>query len=600
MTYQQAETSSAGPAAKKPTHQDGAASGAKKTKTAPATTTPSGQLKSPRKSRSFAFPLRALTRKGPPGGFDDTPLPDAPQAYTVRFTFEYAKNLPPSDFRTASSDPFLTATLRGTQPKRHKEDPDLVYRTRTLRRTTEPEWKSEWTVANVPPGGFSLKCRMYDEDYPDRNDRLGNVTVKVSRVFDQWEGMPPPGREFNAKKRMISKRAFILKTISGIKHHSFDMTPRLCISMEVLGASDPPYAQMCTIGPSFYFKHFSPMIGRLITGTKVNRDSSDEPEGQTRGERKRSTQKYDFQANEMQLRGPVPSRLYHRYVEFKPIISYMFNSKGLRGKVLNAALHKQHHRVYNFDKSTQYDSFESCTEEASLTFLRLAHFDEGGRIFTYVLTLDGLLRFTETGKEFGIDLLSKHTMHSDVATYIACSGEFLIRRTKHPHASDDPQPDEKTHPEEPIPGGPPESPPPGNPAYYQLIIDNDSGTYRPDKRILPLLKDFLEKNFPGMGIVVMDCGDERLKKLKEKQTAIKKSEGRIMNVVMNNSQSSISSAESDLDDRDGTWQQGQPSKREAAYATLEDPAKLKAAVQRMVPGGGRKKGESSQGPQPDV
>lgn len=302
----------------------------------------------------------------------------------------------------------------------------------------------------------------------------------------------------------------------------------------------------------------------------------------------------------MQLRGPVPSRLYHRYVEFKPIISSMFDSKGLRGKVLNAALHKQHRRVYNFDKSTQYDSFESCTEEASLTFLRLAHFDEGGRIFTYVLTLDGLLRFTETGQEFGIDLLSKHTMHSDVATYIACSGEFLIRRTKHPHASDDPEPNEKTHPEEPIPGGPPKDPPPGNPAYYQLIIDNDSGTYRPDKRILPLLKDFLEKNFPGMGIVVMDCGDERLKKLKEKQTSIKKSEGRIMNVVMNNSQSSISSAESDLDDRDETWQQGQPSKREAAYATLEDPAKMKAAVQRLVPGGGRKKGESSQDAQPDI
>ncbi|KAG9254309.1 uncharacterized protein F5Z01DRAFT_102203 [Emericellopsis atlantica] len=528
------------------------------------------------------------------------PLPDAPQGYTVRFTFEYAKNLPPSDFNTASSDPFLTATLRGTQPKRHKEDPDLVHRTRTLRRTTEPEWRSEWIVANVPPGGFTLKCRMYDEDYPDRNDRLGNVTVKVPRVFEQWEGMPRPGREFNAKKRMISKRAFILKTISGIKHHSFDMTPRLCISMEVLGTSDPPYAQMCTIGPSFYFKHFSPMIGRLITGTKVNRDSSDDPEGQTCGERKRSTQKYDFQANEMQLRGPVPSRLYHRYVEFKPIIGSMFNSKGLRGKVLNAALHKQHHRVYNFDKSTEYDSFESCTEEASLTFLRLAHFDEGGRIFTYVLTLDGLLRFTETGQEFGIDLLSKHTMHSDVATYIACSGEFLIRRTKHPHASDDPEPNEKTHPEEPIPGGPPKSPPPGNPAYYQLIIDNDSGTYRPDKRILPLLKDFLEKNFPGMGIVVMDCGDERLKKLKEKQTAIKKSEGRIMNVVMNNSQSSLSSAESDLNDRDGTWQQGQPSKREAAYATLEDPTKMKAAVQRMVPGSGRKKGESSQDAQPDI
>ena len=50
----------------------------------------------------------------------------------------------------------------------------------------------------------------------------------------------------------------------------------------------------------------------------------------------------------------------------------------------------------------------------TLQFLKMVHYDQGGRIFTYVITLDGLFRFTETGKEFGIDLLSKHTMHSDV------------------------------------------------------------------------------------------------------------------------------------------------------------------------------------------
>lgn len=292
-----------------------------------------------------------------------------------------------------------------------------------------------------------------------------------------------------------------------------------------------------------------------------------------------------FQANEMQLIGPVPSQLYHRYVEFKPIIGSMFDSKGLRGKILNAALHKQHSRVYNFDKSTQYGQFEPCTEEAALQFLRLAHFDEGGRLFTYVLTLDGLLRFTETGHEFGIDLLSKHTMHSDVATYIACSGEFFVRRMKHAHHSDDEaSPDEQIHHPDPISQGSPKHSPPPNPSYYQLIIDNDSGTYRPDKHILPLLKAFLERNFPGLGIVAMDCGDEHLKKLKQRQLNIKKQEGRMMNVVMNASQSSFSSAESDLDDRAETWEQGHPSKREVAFAAIEDPSQAKDAIKRIVPG----------------
>ncbi|KAG8424506.1 hypothetical protein J3458_001289 [Metarhizium acridum] len=136
---------------------------------------------------------RAIKGKKPPGGFDTTPLPDAPQGYTIRFTFRYAANLPPADFGTASSDPFLTATLTASNPKRHKEDPDLVHRTRTIRKTTEPEWNEEWVVANVPPSGFKLKCRLYDEDAADHDDRLGNVTIQVPRVFEQWEGIPPPG-----------------------------------------------------------------------------------------------------------------------------------------------------------------------------------------------------------------------------------------------------------------------------------------------------------------------------------------------------------------------------------------------------------------------
>lgn len=234
----------------------------------------------PSKSSSFGKPLRQLTMmtKGPPGGFDNTPLPDAPQGYTIRFIFHYAVNLPPADIHNASSDPFLTATLKAANPKRHKSDPDLIHRTRTIRGTTAPKWEDAWIVANVPPSGFTLKCRMYDEDYPDGNDRLGNVTLKIPYIYDGWRGIPPPGKEFGAKKRMISKRAILLKGALSVVNHNFDMTPRLCMSMEILGKSDPPYAQMCTLGPTTWIKHFSPMIGRL-TGTKVNADEEAPPNG---------------------------------------------------------------------------------------------------------------------------------------------------------------------------------------------------------------------------------------------------------------------------------------------------------------------------------
>lgn len=226
--------------------------------------------------------LKATARKKPPGGFDATPLADAPPGYTVRFCFRCAANLPPADFHTRSSDPFLTATLRAANPKRHKEDPDLVHRTPTLRRTTEPAWNDEWVVANVPPSGFSLKCRLYDEDAADRDDRLGNVTVDVLHVFDQWEGLPPPGKEFEARKRIISKRAFLLKGLTSILHSGAHITPRLTISIEVLGRSDPPHAQMYTLGPTTWIRHFSPMIGRL-TGTKVNANEDEDRNGSSSG-----------------------------------------------------------------------------------------------------------------------------------------------------------------------------------------------------------------------------------------------------------------------------------------------------------------------------
>ncbi|KAL7628524.1 hypothetical protein AAE478_000039 [Parahypoxylon ruwenzoriense] len=525
------------------------------------------------------------TRTKPPGGFDSTPLPDAPPGYTVKFTFHRASNLPAADISTRASDPFLTATLTTSLPKRHKEDPDLFYRTRTIRRTLEPEWEQDWVVANVPSSGFKLKCRLYDEDWPDHNDRLGNVTILVNRINEDWEGFAPPGKVFEVKKRSGSKRAYILKACTSAFTKDVSMTPRLYVSAVVLGKSEPPHGQMYTVGPTYYFKHFSPMIGRM-TGVKVNRDEADDsndhdavPASQSSDRHiDRRAKKYDFQANEIQLAGPVPPQLYHRYVEFRPIIGLLFRSSGLRGKILNKALHHQHGRIYNFDKGTHWGTFKPCSEEASLQFLKMAHFDEGGRIFTYIITLDGLMRFTETGSEFGIDMLSKHTLHSDAAIYIACSGEFFIRRLKKPKVTEEPELRELARLEETLRGGPPQEPPPAKPQYYQLIIDNDSGTYRPDKLVLPYLQKFLECNFPGLSIMTLACDDPEDQKLKAAQLSVKKKEGRIVNMVLNRSPSASSFSSddiSDLEDMERAGEAGRKSKKEKALDLLAEPRRLR-------------------------
>ncbi|KAI4145372.1 MAG: hypothetical protein L6R39_003813, partial [Caloplaca ligustica] len=476
----------------------------------------------------------------PAGGLDETPIPDAPPGYTLKFIFHRANSLPMADINSLSSDPYLSIQLNTSLPSRHKQDPNLRLRTPTVRRSTDPVWNTEWIVANVPATGFKLKVRIYDEDPADHDDRLGNVHVHVDSILDDWSGIKE--QQYKIKKRMGSKRAYFIRGCAAMFNRNIEMSGSLVISVENLGPTSVGNngGRLWIVGPCAWSQHLSPMIGRLA-GTK-------EP-GQ--GKDGAKSERYNFQANQFQLAGPVPAPLYHRYVEFKPFIAGMFTAKSLRGRILNRALHHQHSRIYNYDRTTVYGSFPAPSREMTLKFLDLVHYDRGGRIFTYVLTLNGLWRFTETGKEFGIDLLSKHTMHADVDIYIAFSGEFFVRRLKHPHK---PPLDsgQETHPATEIGGGPPHEDPPSDPAYYALYIDNDSGTYRPNAKLLPLLKEFMQKNLPGLKVVTLDCGAdaEKMGQLKQEQRERKKAEGKGTTVVMQDDGSSLSSSdEEELEER---------------------------------------------------
>jgi hypothetical protein len=262
--------------------------------------------------------------------------------------------------------------------------------------------------------------------------------------------------------------------------------------------------------------------------------------------------------------------MYHRYVEFKPFVEAMFTSSGVRGYILSKALHHQHARVYNFDQSTAYERFEKPCKEFTQKFLDLVHHDQGGRIFTYVLTLDALFRFTETGKEFGIDMLSKHTMHSDVAPYIAFSGEFFVRRLMHHRHSSNEGPPNKTHPPNDISGGPPNDEPPTEPSYYQLVIDNDSGTYRPNAKLLPDLKSFFQANFPGLHVITLDSqGDaEKMEQMKKEQRERKKKEGDQIIYTQISRSSSMSS--SDIDELDRLEEAGELPERHLRHQILRE------------------------------
>ncbi|KAJ9662297.1 hypothetical protein H2198_001431 [Neophaeococcomyces mojaviensis] len=493
-------------------------------------------------------------KKSPAGGFDDTPIPSAPPGYTIRITFHRAENLPFSDFPSFSTDPYIHAKFTTDLGKRHKQDPDLFLRTPTIHKNTEPTWETQWVIAHVPASGFFLKCRLYDEDPSDHDDRLGNVHVNVGHISEQWDGIH--NQPYDLKKRMGSKRAYTFRRAAALLRRGIKMNARLFVSVENLGRSPGDGGRSYTVAPLTWCRHNSPLIGR-IAGTKDREESKDG---------KKSIERYNFQAIQMQLRGPVPAPLYHRYVEFRPFVAGMFTDATIRGRILNRALHHQHARIYNYDTSTVYGIFEKPCIEMTKQFLEFVHYDQGGRIFTYVLSLDGLWRFTETGKEYGIDLLSKHTMHSDVSIYIAFSGEFFIRRLKHPrrsHKSNDSSAGTDSN-EIALPGVDHENDDhhhdgehshndiPKDPSWYELIIDNDSGTYRPNADLLPLLKSYMSQNLPGLKVATLDCqkDEEKMNKLKKEQRERKKASGKQITYIQNSSMSSLSSSdEEELDAR---------------------------------------------------
>lgn len=212
--------------------------------------------------------------KGPAGGFDDTPIPQVEPGCTLKITFHCAKNLPFADFNTISSDPYILATLRTSLPKRHKQDPDLVLRIPTIHRNVNPEWNTEWIVANVPRSGFFLKCRIYDEDPADHDDRLGNVHVHVNGVDERWQGFKE--QSYGIKKRMASKRAYFIRGVAALVSRETKMNGEMIISVENLGRTEGDYkGRMFTAGPMPWSRHFSPLIGRL-TGIKDSDENADD------------------------------------------------------------------------------------------------------------------------------------------------------------------------------------------------------------------------------------------------------------------------------------------------------------------------------------
>lgn len=117
-------------------------------------------------------------------------------------------------------------------------------------------------------------------------------------------------------------------------------------------------------------------------------------------------------------------------------------------------------------------------------------------VYTYILSYDDdSFRFSETGAAFFVDFASKHALHSNCAPCVRYSGEFHPRPAGGWARFSDSTPDADVR--------------------WELVVDNNSGTYAPDPALLPVLRALLQENFAGFEIVVMDFHEEALKESRE-------------------------------------------------------------------------------------
>jgi hypothetical protein len=111
-----------------------------------------------------------------------------------------------------------------------------------------------------------------DEDPADHDDKLGLAFIEVPALSENWPGFKE--KSFKVKKRFGSKRVYIFTNVSAFAtgHHKESF---LVVSIECLGRTPGTEGgQLYTIGPNHWFKHFSPLIGRLA-GIKDQIESKD-------------------------------------------------------------------------------------------------------------------------------------------------------------------------------------------------------------------------------------------------------------------------------------------------------------------------------------
>ncbi|EJD06147.1 C2-domain-containing protein [Fomitiporia mediterranea MF3/22] len=332
-------------------------------------------------------------------------------------------------------------------------DDKIAFVSNVLQNTLSPVWNESWNVKNVPETAV-LSVEVLDKDEGSvHDDFIGGFTTSVT-----------PG----------AKEVEIVSTIRKIVRGTF------WLKVSSSPSEPNPRRRYVFDGPIRYTRHFSPTIGRL---TNLN------------DERLYSTWKIHIKGIPLFFRDEV-QHWNTKYRAAQTIFGI-----GPASLAVRSSIRSGHRLLYARSTSNAAGLLE--TRDDFLSLLRGSKNPTSTcrikpAVYTYIISAkDDTFRFSETGAAFFVDFASKHALHANCAEEVRYSGEF--------------------HPRPAVPGGwkgfsddmLDES------VEWELVIDNNSGTYSPDAMLLPDLKDLLEYNFRGLKVVALDHQDPRLEETRE-------------------------------------------------------------------------------------
>lgn len=172
---------------------------------------------------------------------------------------------------------------------------------------------------------------------------------------------------------------------------------------------------------------------------------------------------------------------------------------GTAPKATRQAIHSGHGILYARSPGNVRGTIQSKKDFLRLlshgkTSAQRQHVKPAG--YTHIVSADDdTFRFSETGAAFFVDFASKHALLASCATKVRYSGKFHPRPVGGWENYIDKTPD--------------------SPIEWELVIDNNSGTYSPDAEMSPALRRLPAHNFPGIKFIALEHKDPELERSRE-------------------------------------------------------------------------------------